>query len=65
MKTADSAHLFEIEVCQIHLAFGENVHGEHIFSAGKLHLCDLRGDVPVVPLPPCDWISGVEGGFYL
>lgn len=30
--------LFEIEVAQIHLPFGKDVHGKHVGAPAKLHL---------------------------
>ena len=53
---------FEIEDGEVHLAFGEDVDGEDGFAGGKMEPGQGRGDVPVMPLTPCDRIGGGGSG---
>ena len=51
----------ELEICQIHIAFGEDMHGEHILSRGKFDPNYVLHNIPVMPLPPCDRLGGIVG----
>src|ERR1700728_623693 len=40
----------EVEYCEVHLSFGDDVIGQHIFSGGEMKFHDVRSEVPVVAL---------------
>jgi len=44
--------LFEIEISQVHAAVRQYVHGKNIFPFAQMNFEKLRGQIPVVPLPP-------------
>lgn len=49
-------------MCEVHIAFSEDVDCGHILSCRKADLGNLPRPVPMVPLPPCDRIRIVERG---
>ena len=53
---------FEIEIPQIHLTVGKDVHSEEIFAFVEMEFDELRGEIPVVPLTPGDGIGRIRSG---
>ena len=52
----------EVEIGEVHVSFGEDVHGKNILASGESHSNQCRCEVPVMPLAPGDGIGGIESG---
>src|SRR5262244_1610303 len=52
----------EVEGGEVHLASVDDVDGEEGPSGGELKFDEVGGEIPVVPLAPCDRGGGVVGG---
>src|SRR5450755_967397 len=51
---------FEVEVCEVHVSLGQDVHCQDAFPGWKLQSDHARRDVPVMPLPPGNGIGSIE-----
>src|SRR5262249_62129387 len=54
--------LGEIQVCQVHVAFQNDVKREYMNTPRQRDACEVFHVVPMVPLPPRDRVQGIVGG---
>jgi hypothetical protein len=59
-RCAESIYFLEVEAAKIHLPICEDLNGRYTFALGKMNPDHVDGDIPVMPLPSGDRISGID-----
>src|SRR5450631_1424724 len=50
----------ELQLGEVHLSFREDMNRKDASAGGKGEFHECRHDIPVVPLPPREWLSTIK-----